>query len=194
MQDCGGIGKNVCRSKSCFEQNRKYCDTHYKGGGHKNHNGKQLKPYIPKVSKDYITLLLSRVNKCLPTTNLLLHKATSNSTTSSSAQPEYCMINECNGIRTCLCSVCNTWTCDMHGLNSHASHTQQRRKDGTFVPSADEEADEANAEVVVEEAVEETSEEAVEESGEEAVKEADAIESNSHPLVASSSRKKSRIK
>lgn len=102
------------------------------------------------------------------------------------------MINECNGIRTCLCSVCNTWTCDMHGINSHASHTQQRRKDGTFVPSADEEADEAVA--VDEEAVEETSEEAVEESGEEAVEEANAIESNSHPLVASSSRKKSRIK
>ena len=67
VQDCGGIGKNVCRSKSCFEQNRKYCDTHYKGGGHKNHNGKQLKPYIPKVSKDYITLLLSTVNKCQQT-------------------------------------------------------------------------------------------------------------------------------
>lgn len=53
--DCGGIGKNACRSKTCFEQKRRFCDIHYKDGGHKKHNGRELKPDTTKVSNIKMT-------------------------------------------------------------------------------------------------------------------------------------------
>lgn len=42
--DCGGSGDFTCRSRQCLAEGRRYCEHHYKGGGHPKHKDCNLKP------------------------------------------------------------------------------------------------------------------------------------------------------
>lgn len=56
-------------------------------------------------------------------------------TLASASAPQFCMILECDAYSTKLCSVCSTWTCELHGLYSHVSHAEQLLKNTLIAPA-----------------------------------------------------------
>lgn len=44
--DCGGSGDFACRARQCQIEGRRFCEHHYKGGGHPKHKDCNLKPLL----------------------------------------------------------------------------------------------------------------------------------------------------